>query len=407
MLIAYLVFAIGAGTTGFFIAIVLGAPLVSAVAVYALTGAVSIGLLALRRTAMGAANGLSLTDLQTVAGFERADLFDRVAELTPLPSSARSNDGAMKILAVDDDAFILELIPKIAANVGHRDVTAASSAAEALDMLAKASEPFDCLLLDINMPGMDGIELCARVRSMPAYQDIPIIMLTAMSDVDHLDRAFRAGASDYTAKPFDIIEFGERLKVAQAKVTAKRASDALLDLGDAVEPRGRVKALDERGAPIPLVAALIQYAALENYLTRLSGSALDDAYVMAVVFDRDGEVREGQAALAQVATAIDAACGRSRYLMAYAGHGQFVLVADAATIPLPGTMEAAIQSRLNSTFRGSEPSLMVSVGMAVRPGSNRQNRARIACESAITLANDRAARRQRYLKTGIVRPSAQ
>ena len=94
----------------------------------------------------------------------------------------------MKILAVDDEPFILELLPMLAAKSGFPDVTTAHSGDLALETLVQASAPFDCLLLDINMPGMDGIELCSRVRQLDRYEKTPILMLTAMSERDHRPR---------------------------------------------------------------------------------------------------------------------------------------------------------------------------------------------------------------------------
>jgi DNA-binding response OmpR family regulator len=129
----------------------------------------------------------------------------------------------MKILTVDDDAFIRELLPLIAAKAGFPDVTTVSSGQLAMETLTKVDTAFDCMLLDINMPGMNGIELCGRIRQMDAYGKTPIIMLTAMSERDYMDDAFKAGATDYATKPFDINELGARLRVAQELVLAHRA----------------------------------------------------------------------------------------------------------------------------------------------------------------------------------------
>ena len=68
----------------------------------------------------------------------------------------------MRILAVDDDMFIRELLPKIAARVGCPDITVAASAQKALQTIAAAPVPFDCLLLDINMPEMSGKNCAPR-----------------------------------------------------------------------------------------------------------------------------------------------------------------------------------------------------------------------------------------------------
>ena len=66
--------------------------------------------------------------------------------------------------------------------------------------LAESSHP-DLILLDVIMPGMDGIETCRRIKSLPAGKDIPIIFLTALSDPQSVVKGFEAGSVDYISKP--------------------------------------------------------------------------------------------------------------------------------------------------------------------------------------------------------------
>jgi CheY-like chemotaxis protein len=60
----------------------------------------------------------------------------------------------------------------------------------------------DCVLLDIQMPGMDGVTACRRIRELPAGADVPVVFLTAQRDVDTFDRAQLAGGDDFLTKPF-------------------------------------------------------------------------------------------------------------------------------------------------------------------------------------------------------------
>jgi len=125
----------------------------------------------------------------------------------------------MKILAVDDDTIALDMLVLALAQAGHKDVTTCTAPIEALRTLERGDIRFDCLLLDIQMPNVDGIELCAKIRGLPDYQDTPVIMLTAMLDKSYIERAFYAGATDYITKPFDPFEIGARVRVADKMVS--------------------------------------------------------------------------------------------------------------------------------------------------------------------------------------------
>ncbi len=70
----------------------------------------------------------------------------------------------MKMLAVDDDEVILDLLSLILEQEGHTDVVMSNSGEHALGVIDNTLSPFDCILLDIQMPKMDGIELCAKIR---------------------------------------------------------------------------------------------------------------------------------------------------------------------------------------------------------------------------------------------------
>ncbi len=120
----------------------------------------------------------------------------------------------MRILAVDDDIHILEILEALLTDAGYDEVTTTPSPLEALEMAEQGDRQFDCLLLDIQMPEMDGITLCDRLRRIKAYAEVPIVMLTAMAERAYVERAFMAGATDYLTKPFDVFEITARLRVA-------------------------------------------------------------------------------------------------------------------------------------------------------------------------------------------------
>jgi CheY-like chemotaxis protein len=120
----------------------------------------------------------------------------------------------MKILAVDDDEFILETLSMLVIKAGYAEIETATSAGAALERITSSSESFQCILLDIQMPVMDGIEFCDLLRRLPDYADCPIIMITAMTDKLYIAQAYEAGATDYIIKPFDVNALSARLAAA-------------------------------------------------------------------------------------------------------------------------------------------------------------------------------------------------
>jgi|GEM_PF-4613866 CheY-like chemotaxis protein len=124
----------------------------------------------------------------------------------PAPAAAAGGAGAerpaVRILAVDDKRPNLLALEAVLAGLGHEIVTADSGRA-ALRALMDATG-FAVILLDVQMPDMDGYETALHIRRRPRTRDIPIIFLTAMDDdPSHVFRGRTAGAVDYLIKPFE------------------------------------------------------------------------------------------------------------------------------------------------------------------------------------------------------------
>ena len=114
---------------------------------------------------------------------------------------------AEKILVVDDEWELRNLLTEFLTGDGY-DVIQASNGEEALE-LAEKEEP-QVILLDVKMPGIDGIEVCRRLKEEDKTRFIPIIMVTALEDRD-VD-AFVEGADDFVTKPFSLVELSFRVK---------------------------------------------------------------------------------------------------------------------------------------------------------------------------------------------------
>jgi CheY-like chemotaxis protein len=133
-------------------------------------------------------------------------------------SRKRQTEIQVRVLIVDDYENSRDLTEAAFVTAGYSDVCVAGSAREAFKMMdigwpsSKDGAQVDLVLLDIAMSGMDGIEACARIRCDSRYADTPIIMLTAIDDLDSLTNAFVAGASDYITKPIDRVELLERVQ---------------------------------------------------------------------------------------------------------------------------------------------------------------------------------------------------
>ena len=124
-----------------------------------------------------------------------------------------------KILVVDDDSFMHEMFAEALGENYH--IIAAESAADAL-MLLKKERP-SLILMDVEMPGMDGYEACRRFKDMDAMSGVPVIFVSAHDQIEERLKGYEAGGEDYVIKPFIPQEL--EAKVAQLlKATAERTS---------------------------------------------------------------------------------------------------------------------------------------------------------------------------------------
>ena len=112
--------------------------------------------------------------------------------------SDQAESAAEKILIVDDKTANLDLLREMLAPLGYQ-IYFATSGAKAIDIAATVHP--DLVLLDVMMPDMDGFGTCRRFKGDEALEEIPVIFVTARTDVEDLARGFEAGAVDYVTKP--------------------------------------------------------------------------------------------------------------------------------------------------------------------------------------------------------------
>jgi len=142
----------------------------------------------------------------------------------------------MSILLVDDSTENLLLLQSILQTGGYKDLLTAESAVQAFKHLGMDDSggdgtSVDLILMDIQMPDINGIETCRRIKEVERFRDIPIIMVTAMAQREKLQLAFAAGAMDYINKPVNKIELrtrvGSALKLKQEMDSRKAREQEL------------------------------------------------------------------------------------------------------------------------------------------------------------------------------------
>jgi len=113
------------------------------------------------------------------------------------------------VLIVDDEKFNIELAAVYLKEEGYK-LSFALNAKGAIEQVIK--KDINLILLDINMPGKDGFEVCGMLKSDYKTRDIPVIFLTAQTDIEYISRAFEVGGVDYISKPFNGVELKARVK---------------------------------------------------------------------------------------------------------------------------------------------------------------------------------------------------
>ena len=134
----------------------------------------------------------------------------------------------MRVLFADDDVIARTLLAAVLADLGH-DVTETEDGERA--WLAFQNEPTPLVVLDINMPGLDGLEVCRRIRAHEAGRDAFVLVVTARDGRDDLADVLEAGADDYVTKPSSPENLRARLEIANRRIaqdTARRTAEAEL-----------------------------------------------------------------------------------------------------------------------------------------------------------------------------------
>ena len=299
----------------------------------------------------------------------------------------------MKILVVDDEPSILEVLRAFLEAGNANVVVTATSGVEALAIIDAAESDFDCLLLDIQMPVMNGIALCANIRENPDYLRVPIIMLTAMSQKPYIDQAFAVGATDYVTKPFDFVELRGRL-MAAAKISmeysrAMNSADEARRI--ALDANSENKPHPDEPISIDGIERVVGYNALENYLFTLSRTKLLFASTYAVAIDNFRALhesvtsREMRSILKMVAHATIDRSPKTGNIISYRGNGVFLCINQKKAAISPNQRKHQINAVLSNFTSSSsgKHEISVSVGQEISLVSFTRAGALVALRRAI------------------------
>jgi two-component system KDP operon response regulator KdpE len=165
-----------------------------------------------------------------------------------------------KILLVDDDAHLMDVIARWLQNEGY-EVIKATNGAEALSLTRE--QHLDLVVLDLKMPEMDGWETCRRLRE---FADVPILFLTAYVTEAEVVRALQGGADDFMGKPFSLAELSARLEAILRRARSSEAGspffedDVLyIDMSKGIV-RKRGQAIDLSPKELKLLACLLRHS---------------------------------------------------------------------------------------------------------------------------------------------------
>lgn len=167
-----------------------------------------------------------------------------------------------RILVVDDTRTNLEILVEILGEA--YDVSVALSGFEALELVKLC--PFDLILLDIMMPIMDGYEVLEKIKSIESYDSVPVMFISALSDIKNKTKGFNLGAVDYIVKPFNIEEVKSRVKT---HLQLRTALMALEDQNEILEHK-----VEERTHEVRMIqqATMMSFASLAEFRDSETGA---------------------------------------------------------------------------------------------------------------------------------------
>lgn len=191
-----------------------------------------------------------------------ANCFSEKQVITAAPKRVISDTGG-SVLIVDDESSNIEVAAGILRS--HYRIIAAKNGKQALQILAKQHQKIDLVLLDIMMPEMDGYQVCEAIKNSSDTQKIPVIFLTAKSQIEDITKGFETGAVDYITKPLQ----GEILLArVNTHISLKRNQEKLAQqvhqLQETAQLREDIEKITQHDLKAPLASILFQAGKIKD-----------------------------------------------------------------------------------------------------------------------------------------------
>lgn len=308
-----------------------------------------------------------------------------------------TEDGhAASVLVVEDTIDSLRLLSELLGGQGY-EVRAVTNGRQALQAVQR--EPPDLILLDINMPGMNGYEVCRQLKAQERSKDVPVIFITALTGTGDKVRAFDAGGVDYVTKPFQIEEVLARVKTHIALRRARAGlADSYARLRELEQLRDDLVHMVVHDLRSPLTVLLINLRLLQSTTTlgdedrQILQSALESAEAITAMTNTMLDVSRLEAARMPVDPAVCDLARMARDVRAALG------TSDAAAVPIDIESPDVVHVTCDGALVRRVMENLVSNGLKHAPAGTR-------LRIAIGSANGRARVAVHDLGRG-VRPDA-
>ncbi len=227
-------------------------------------------------------------------------------------------DKINRILVVDDEPDIVDLVSYNLSKEGF-SVSTASDAQEALNKIRE--KEFSLILLDLMLPGMQGMELCRILRNAPKTKDVPIIMLTAKTEEVDRILGLEMGADDYVTKPFSVRELVARIKAVLRRSMNKPSTEEHVAVGDLVISLDTYS-VTKRGLTLNLSPTEFK---LLMFLVEKKGKIYSREQLLNAVWKDEGyvEPRTVDVHISRIRTQIEDDPANPVYIKTKRGHGYY------------------------------------------------------------------------------------